>query len=193
MKRGGGGGTTHTVTGPLGRLNAESIDSSSSLLECACSVPYDEIGEEGREGEKECWRRSIVGLCICVPKCDRMPSISSVSSVVIARGREVGGEVVLCCVGDLGSDVESPRAVVGWVGVVSRGVVVIGTEVEAEGEVVMVTGRVEEGEVLLVAVGCVANVGDCRHLVGGSDRAGGSGEDGVVVVVVVAGIGEDGG
>jgi hypothetical protein len=196
LKRGGGGGgTTHKVTGPLGRLNAESIDSSSSLLECACSVPYDEIGEEGREGEKECWRRSIVGLCICVPKCDSIPSISSVSSasnVVVANGREVGGEVVLSCVGDLGSNVESPRAVVGWLGVISRGGVVIGTEVEGK----VVTGRVEErvGKVSLVAVGCVACVGDCRHLVGGSDRADGSGEDGVEVVVTeVAGIGEDGG
>jgi hypothetical protein len=195
---GGGGGTTHTVTEPLGRLNAESIDSSSSLLEYACSVPYDEIGEEGREGEKERWRRSIVGLCICVPKCDSIPSISSVSSAVIARGREVGGEVVLSCVGDLGSDVESPRAVVVWVGVVSRGgVVIVVIGIEAEGEVVVevVMGKVDEGagEVLLVAGGVDLCVGDCRHLVGGSDRAGSSGKDGVEVVLVMTGIGEDGG
>lgn len=129
MKRGGGGGATHTVTEPLGRLNAESVDSSSSLLESACSVPYEEIGEEGREGEKECWRRSIVGLWICVPKCDSIPSISS---VVMARGRDVGGEVVLRFVGDLGSDVESPRVVVGSEGVALVVGVVIGTGTEAE-------------------------------------------------------------
>ena len=64
---------------------------------------------------------------------------------MIARGREVGGEVVLCCVGDLESDVESPRAVAVSMGIASLvGVVIvgIGTEVRAEGEVVVevVTG-----------------------------------------------------
>lgn len=52
---------------------------------------------------------------------------------------------MLCCVGDLESDVESPRAVAVSMGIASLvGVVIvgIGTEVRAEGEVVVevVTG-----------------------------------------------------
>ena len=52
---------------------------------------------------------------------------------------------MLCCVGDLGPDVESPRAVAVSMGIASLvGVVIvgIGTEVRAEGEVVVevVTG-----------------------------------------------------
>lgn len=102
----GGGGTAHTVAVSdfLGRLNAESNDSSSSLFECACSVPYDEIGEDGREGENECCNKSTVGLCICVPNIDNKLSICKDD---IARGVITVGPVAPPRGEDLGSDMES--------------------------------------------------------------------------------------
>ena len=105
----GGGGTAHTVDTVAvsdfrGKLNAESNDSSSSLFECACSVPYDEIGDDGREGENECCNKSTVGLCIWVPNIDNMLSTCKDD---IARGLITVGPVAPPCVEDFGSDMES--------------------------------------------------------------------------------------